>query len=214
MATPRNSPANTSRRFISPPVTDMMCCSTAQMILNREYDRQPKDRTVVGEFQAPTGPREEHPMKIRITLFASLVAALLWTTGPVQGQAGAKNGEWPTYGGDLGQHALRAARSDHRGELQQAGGRLAFQDRESRAPAGIQFRVDAAHGQRQGVSRRLARVAPSWRWTGPRVSCSGCTANRKASAARRRLGSFRVEASRTGPTAARSGFFMSRPAIA
>jgi quinoprotein glucose dehydrogenase len=41
-------------------------------------------------------------MKTRITLAASLIAGLLWTTGPVHGQAGAKNGEWPTYGGDLG----------------------------------------------------------------------------------------------------------------
>ena len=41
-------------------------------------------------------------MNIRITLSAALVAGLLWTNGPVHGQAGAKNGEWPTYGGDLG----------------------------------------------------------------------------------------------------------------
>jgi quinoprotein glucose dehydrogenase len=41
-------------------------------------------------------------MRTRTALSATLVAALLWTTGPVQGQAGAKNGEWPTYGGDLG----------------------------------------------------------------------------------------------------------------
>ncbi len=43
-------------------------------------------------------------MKTRIARSASLVVAfgaLLWTTGPVRGQAGAKNGEWPTYGGDL-----------------------------------------------------------------------------------------------------------------
>jgi quinoprotein glucose dehydrogenase len=28
--------------------------------------------------------------------------ALTWTSGQVRGQSGAKNGEWPTYGGDLG----------------------------------------------------------------------------------------------------------------
>ena len=32
----------------------------------------------------------------------SLVFALTWTASAVQGQAGAKNGEWRTYGGDLG----------------------------------------------------------------------------------------------------------------
>jgi len=41
-------------------------------------------------------------MNIRIILSAAVVAGLLWTNGPVHGQAGAKNGEWPTYGGDLG----------------------------------------------------------------------------------------------------------------
>ncbi|MEP7308410.1 MAG: pyrroloquinoline quinone-dependent dehydrogenase [Acidobacteriota bacterium] len=41
-------------------------------------------------------------MKTRIILAASLIVGLLWTTDTVQGQAGAKKGEWPTYGGDLG----------------------------------------------------------------------------------------------------------------
>jgi quinoprotein glucose dehydrogenase len=41
-------------------------------------------------------------MKTRIALSFSLLAALLWTAGPLRGQAGTKNGEWPTYGGDLG----------------------------------------------------------------------------------------------------------------
>src|SRR5713226_7732393 len=32
----------------------------------------------------------------------SLVFALTWTASAVRGQSGAKNGEWRTYGGDLG----------------------------------------------------------------------------------------------------------------
>ena len=32
----------------------------------------------------------------------SLVIALTWTTSAVRGQTGARNGEWRTYGGDLG----------------------------------------------------------------------------------------------------------------
>ena len=32
----------------------------------------------------------------------SLIVALTWTTSAVRGQTGAKNGEWQTYGGDLG----------------------------------------------------------------------------------------------------------------
>jgi hypothetical protein len=43
-----------------------------------------------------------HGRRWRLTLaFAVIVVALLGT-GPAQGQAGAKKGEWPTYGGDLG----------------------------------------------------------------------------------------------------------------
>ncbi len=33
---------------------------------------------------------------------APLAALLFCTTLPLVGQSGAKNGEWPTYGGDLG----------------------------------------------------------------------------------------------------------------
>jgi quinoprotein glucose dehydrogenase len=35
-------------------------------------------------------------------ILASLLLLLLWTTVRLPGQTGAKNGEWPTYGGDLG----------------------------------------------------------------------------------------------------------------
>ncbi|MEO8258214.1 MAG: PQQ-binding-like beta-propeller repeat protein [Acidobacteriota bacterium] len=41
-------------------------------------------------------------MKTRMALFVSLLATLIWTAGPLRGQSGAKKGEWPTYGGDLG----------------------------------------------------------------------------------------------------------------
>jgi quinoprotein glucose dehydrogenase len=42
-------------------------------------------------------------MRTRFAVAASLVVAgLFWTGGRVQGQAGAKAGQWPTYGGDLG----------------------------------------------------------------------------------------------------------------
>ena len=47
-------------------------------------------------------------MKTRLPLFVSLLATLLWTSGPLRGQAGATKGEWPTYGGDLG-HTRYAA---------------------------------------------------------------------------------------------------------
>ena len=37
-----------------------------------------------------------------VARLAPLACLLLWTTMPVKGQLGAKNGEWRTYGGDLG----------------------------------------------------------------------------------------------------------------
>src|SRR5437762_8952545 len=38
----------------------------------------------------------------RFGMLAALAACLLWTISPAWGQTGAKNGEWRTYGGDLG----------------------------------------------------------------------------------------------------------------
>ena len=75
------------------------------------------------------------------------------------------------------QHALLAARSDQRGELQQARGRLALQDRQPRSAPGVQSRVDAADGQRHRSTRPPARGAPSSRSMPPPASCSGCTAS-------------------------------------
>ena len=43
------------------------------------------------------GPRRRAP------ILSAIAALAIWSSGPdVHGQAGAKNGEWPTYGGDLG----------------------------------------------------------------------------------------------------------------
>ena len=56
------------------------------------------------------------------------------------------------------QHAVLAARSDQRGQLQQARGRLALQDRRARPAARVQLRVDAADGRRRRLRHR--RHAP------------------------------------------------------
>src|SRR5512145_1582352 len=37
-----------------------------------------------------------------LRILASLLVVLMWSTVRLPGQSGAKNGEWPTYGGDLG----------------------------------------------------------------------------------------------------------------
>ena len=52
------------------------------------------------------------------------------------------------------QHALRAARSDQPGQLQEARGRVALQDRRARAAARVQPAVHAADGRRRAVFDR------------------------------------------------------------
>ena len=104
-------------------------------------------------------------------------------------QAGAANGEWRSYGGDLGQHALLAARSDQRRQLQQARGRVAVQDRQPRPAPRVQLRGDAADGRTACSTRPPARGARSSRSTRRPARCCGCTARTKARAARRRRGS-------------------------
>src|ERR1700692_506043 len=42
------------------------------------------------------------PRLCRFAMLAALPAGLLWNHSPVQAQTGTKNGEWRTYGGDLG----------------------------------------------------------------------------------------------------------------
>src|SRR5260370_699274 len=42
------------------------------------------------------------PRLCRFAMLAALAACLLWTSSPAWAQSGAKNGEWRTYGGDLG----------------------------------------------------------------------------------------------------------------
>ena len=140
------------------------------------------------------------PMR-RASMSAFAALACVLAGSPLNGQSGAKNGEWPTYGGDLGQHALLAARSDQRRQLQQARGRVAVQDRQPRPAARVQARGDAADGERRALHDR--RHAPRGRRARrrPPASCCGCTASAKARAARARRASCPAAASRTGPTA-------------
>src|ERR1700733_9062536 len=42
------------------------------------------------------------PRLCRFAMLAAVAACLLWTASPAAAQYGPKNGEWPTYAGDLG----------------------------------------------------------------------------------------------------------------
>ena len=113
-----------------------------------------------------------------ILLTVPLAALLLWASVPTAGQGTAtvKDVEWRTYGGDLRQHALLAARPDQRQQLQQAGSRLAVQDRQSRAAAGVQPPVDAADGQRRALLDRRHAARGRGARSPPPARCCGCTA--------------------------------------
>ena len=76
-----------------------------------------------------------------------------------QGQPSTKNGEWPHYNGRPERHPVLAARSDQRRELQQAGSRLALQDRQLRPVSRVQAGRDAADGQGRALhDRRHAAI--------------------------------------------------------
>ena len=102
------------------------------------------------------------------------------------------------------QHTVLAARPDHQGQLQQARGRVAVQDRRARPAPGIQLQATPLMVERRRLLHR--RHAPRGRRARRRAParCCGCTARTKASAAKRRRASSRAAASPTGPSGAAS----------
>ncbi len=121
---------------------------------------------------------------------AAMIVLSLIAAGSASAQTrsggGTTAGEWPAYGGDLGPHALRAARANRREQLRLARDRVALQRRESRpdsrdalAEHAARRRRRAVHDGRHAARRHGARM--------PRpASSSGSTAWTKARAAPRR----------------------------
>ena len=102
--------------------------------------------------------------------------------------------------GPHGQQVL-AARSDQRGQLQQARSRVAVQDRHARAASGIQARRHAGRGQRRPLhDRRHPPLGRGARWRDRRADL-GAQPSRREPRRRRRRVSSRAAACRTGPTA-------------
>ena len=75
------------------------------------------------------------------------------------------------------EHALLAARSDQRHQLQQAAAGVPLQDREPRPAPRVPVPGHAADGERHGCTSPPARAAPRWRSTRPPARCCGCTAS-------------------------------------
>ena len=71
--------------------------------------------------------------KLSLSVLSLISAAcLLWLNPPARAQSGAKNGEWRTYGGDLGNTRYSPLDQINAAQLQQARSRLALQDRQPR----------------------------------------------------------------------------------
>ncbi len=113
-----------------------------------------------------------------------------------------------------GRHPLRAARSDQRQQLQQAGGRLALQDRQPRTPSRLQPAGEAVDGERPPLlHRRLAPRRGRGQCGDRRAAVDASPRGRPARRQLRRAG-CRAAASATGPTArATSASSTSRSAI-
>ena len=162
------------------------------------------------------------PVASRFVLASvSVVLGIALITGGVSGQTSqtgqpsTANGEWPHYTADLKGSRYSPLRSDQRLQLQQAGSRLALQDRQLRPVPRVQARRHAAHGQGRALhDRRHAPLGHRARRQDRRADLVAQPA-RRASAPRSRRGSCRAAACRTGPTArATSASSMSRPATA
>ena len=140
-------------------------------------------------------------MSRRFPQITLVVCLALWAALPVPGQSGAKNGEWPTYGGDLGNTRYSPLDQINAANFNKLEVAWRFKTDNLGPRPEFNFEVDAADGQRRAVldGRHAARGRRA-RCRAP-ASCSGCTASTKARAAQRRRGSSPAAASRTGPTA-------------
>ena len=130
------------------------------------------------------------------------VAILLLGTMPAFAQTGAKNGEWRTYGGDLGSTRYAPARPDQRRTISTSS-KSPGDSRPIRlgSAPGIQARGDAPDGQRRPLHhRRIAAGRGRARRSHRRTALD---AQRKRRRARqlRRPASFPATGLPTGPTA-------------
>ena len=95
------------------------------------------------------------PVSWRASLRAIPSSSPSWRRRPpCERQTGTTNGEWRTYGGDLGSTRYAPLDQINRRQLQEPGNRVALQDRHPRPPARLQPADDAADGQRRALHDR------------------------------------------------------------
>ena len=112
-----------------------------------------------------------------------VVALAATATQLVVAQSGAKNGEWPTYGGDLGHTRYSPLDQINAANFSHARGRVALQDRQPRSAARVQSRRHAADGQGRALLDR--RIAPRRRGARRRHRRAAVDAQRERRQARR-----------------------------
>ena len=135
------------------------------------------------------------------SLLVALVVALTWTVGGVHGQSGAKNGEWRSYGGDLGH--TRYSPLDQINAANFSKLEVAWRFKTDNLGPRPEFKFESTPLMVNGVLYSTGRHAARRRRArcGDRRDAVDAQRATKARAARRRRGSCRAAASRTGPTA-------------
>ena len=138
------------------------------------------------------------PVKRTYLVAASLTLCALVRVGA---QSGSGNGEWRSYGGDLGHtrySPLEQIDASNFNKLE-----IAWRFKTDNLGPRPEFQFESTPLMVNGVLYSTAGIAPRRRRARRRrpASCSGCTARTRARAARRRRVSSRAAASRTGPTA-------------
>ena len=175
-------------------------------------------RSVAIDTNLPTGAKAERGNSATYLLFMACAARSHRVPARVGDAAGdrperrAQPASGATYGGDLGQHALLAARSDQRGNFNKL--EVAWRFKTDNLGPRPEFNLESTPLMVNGVvystaGTRRAVVALDARHRRDAVDAQR---ERRRARRQRRRASSRAAAWRTGPTAARSGSSTSRPA--
>jgi hypothetical protein len=133
---------------------------------------------------------------------APVAGLLMLATLPIAGQSGAKKGEWTTYGGDLGNTryaALDQINADNFSKLE-----IAWRFKTESLGPRPEYQFESTPLMVRGVVYSTAGTRRA-------VVALDAATGELGSARKLRRASSRVEAWRTGPTAAKSESCMSRP---
>ena len=127
------------------------------------------------------------------------------------GKSGAANGEWRSYGGDLGHTRYSPLDQINAANFNKLEVAWRFKTDSLGPRPEFKLEGDAADGQRRRLLHRRHAPRRGRARRGHRRDCCGCTASTKARAARPRRASSPAAAWPTGPTAATSAILYVTP---